>query len=108
MQKRDRNEWKKIVTSIKEVLGVEYRTRDIYNTKKLQQCIKEIAFIFARDNKHLDPVAMSEEQHLKAQMRFLRDERDKYKKMYEEVTRANNSLIAEYEKQKKKAWQFWK
>ena len=108
MQKRDRNEWKKIVTSVKEVLGVEYRTRDIYDTKKLQQCIKEIAFIFARDNKHLDPVAMSEEQYFKAQMSFLKGERDKYKKMYEEVTRANNSLIAQYERQKKKAWQFWK
>ena len=70
--------------------------------------IKEMAFMFARENKDQDPVAMSEEQYFKAQMSFLKGERDKYKKMYEEVTRANNSLIAQYERQKKKAWQFWK
>lgn len=108
MQKRDRNEWKKIVTAVKEVLGIKYRTRDIYDTKALQRTIKEMAFIYARENKEQDPVAMSEEQYFITQMRFLRDERDKYKKMYEEVTKANNSLIAQYEKQKKKAWQFWR
>lgn len=108
MQKRNRDEWKKIVTGIKEILDIDIKTRDINSTEKIKETVKNIAFQFARENKALDPVAMSEEQHLKAQMRFLRDERDKYKKMYEEVTRANNSLIAEYEKQKKKAWQFWK
>ena len=108
MQKRDRNEWKKIVTAVKEVLGIKYRTRDIYDTKALQRTIKEMAFIFARENKEQDPVAMSEEQYFKAQISFLRNERDKYKKMYEETVNTNNRLVDIYEREKKKTWRWFR
>lgn len=108
MQKRDRNEWKKIVTAVKEVLGVDYRTRDIHDTQKLKETIKEMAFIFVRENKEQDTVAMSEEQYFKAQISFLRKDRDKYKKMYEETVNTNNRLVDIYEREKKKTWRWFR
>lgn len=104
MQKRTRNEWKKILTGIKEILDIDIKTRDINSTEKIKETVKKIAFQFARENKELDPVAMSEEGFIISQMQLLKSERDKYKKLYEETVNANNNLINKYENQKNKSW----
>lgn len=108
MQKRTRNEWKKILTGIKEILDIDIKTRDINSTEKIKETVKNIAFQFARENKALDPVAMSEEQYFKAQISFLRKDRDKYKKMYEETVNTNNRLVDIYEREKKKTWRWFR
>ncbi len=104
MQKRTRNELKKILTGIKDILNIDVKTRDINSTEKIKETIKNIAFQFARENKELDPVAMSEEKFIKEQIELLKSERDKYKKLYEETANANNNLINKYENQKNKSW----
>ena len=104
MQKRTRNEWKKIFTGIKEILDIDIKTRDINSTEKIKETVKNIAFQFARENKALDPVAMSEERHIKAQIDLIKSERDKYKRLYEETTTANNMLIERYRQEKNKSW----
>lgn len=104
MQKRTRNEWKKILTGIKEILDIDIKTRDINSIEKIKETARNIAFQFARENKALDPVAMSEERHIKAQIELIKSERDKYKKLYEETVNANNNLINKYENQKNKSW----
>ena len=104
MQKRTRNEWKKILTGIKEILDIDIKTRDINSTEKIKETVKNIAFQFARENKALDPVPMSEERFINSQMQLLKSERDKYKKLYEETVNANNNLINKYENQKNKSW----
>ena len=82
MQKRTRNEWKKILTGIKEILDIDIKTRDINSTEKIKETVKKIAF----------------------QLQLLKSERDKYKKLYEETVNANNNLINKYENQKNKSW----
>lgn len=104
MQKRTRNEWKKILTGIKEILDIDIKTRDINSTEKIKETVKNIAFQFARENKILDPITMSEERHIKAQIELIKSERDKYKKLYEETVNTNNNLINKYENQKNKSW----
>ena len=104
MQKRNRNEWKKIVTSVKEVLDVNYKTRDIYNTKDLQMAIKEMAFIFARENREKDIVYNAETKFLKSQIAELKEQVKKYKEIAEETTRSNNFLLDTYKKEKNKSW----
>ena len=104
MQKRNRNEWKKIVTSVKEVLDVNYKTRDIYNTKDLQMAIKEMAFIFARENREDDIHYNAETKFLKSQIAELKEQVKKYKEIAEETTRSNNFLLNTYKKEKNKSW----
>lgn len=104
MQKRNRNEWKKIVTSVKEVLGIEYRTRDIHSTSELQNVIKEMAFQYARDNKEDDIHYNAELKFLKSQIVELKKQVEKYRDMAEETTKSNNILLDIYENQKNKSW----
>ena len=37
MQKRTRNEWKKILTGIKDILNIDVKTRDINSTEKIKK-----------------------------------------------------------------------
>ena len=104
MQKRNRNEWKKIVTSVKEVLGIEYKTRDIYNTKDLQSAIREMAFIYAKENREDDIAYNAEIKFLQSQIIELQKQAKKYRNIAEETTKANNNLINKYENQKSKSW----
>lgn len=108
MQKRSRNEWKKIVTAVKEVLGVDCSTRNINSTENLQNAIKKMAFKYARENITEDAVAMSEKHFLETQIEELKRERNKYKRMFEDATNANSKLVNRYEKEKRKTWQFWR
>lgn len=104
MQKKTRDDWKKVVTGMKEVLEIDLKTRHITSTVELQEAIKKIAFQYVRKNKQLDPVTVSEERHIKAQIDLIKSERDKYKRLYEETTTANNMLIERYLQEKNKSW----
>lgn len=52
--KRNRDEWKKVVTGMKEALGLKYSTRKIYSTEGLQNAIKDMAFMYAKEHREED------------------------------------------------------
>lgn len=53
MQKRTRNEWKKILTGIKEILDIDIKTRDINSTEKIKETVKKLLFNLLEKIKNL-------------------------------------------------------
>lgn len=101
MQKKTRDDWKKVVTGMKEVLEINCPTRHITSTEKLQEKVKEIALQYA---KKVNPNYYSENMFLKAQITELKSQVEKYKEINKDIRKKNNLLKEKYEQEKNKSW----
>lgn len=101
MQKKNRDDWKKVVTGMKEVLEINCPTRHITSTEKLQEKIKEIALEYA---KKINPNYYSENMFLKVQITELKSQIEKYKEINKDIRKKNNLLKEKYEQEKNKSW----